>query len=79
MIPAATALVLYVTYLLVTFGLRGWLHHRNTGTAGFNGFTERPGSAGWRGGILFAVAVLTGSVCRRARRSRCRCAVSVRR
>lgn len=60
MIPAATALVLYVIYLLVTFGLRGWLHHRNTGTAGFNGFTERLGSAGWWGGILFAVAVLTG-------------------
>lgn len=60
MIPAATALVLYVTYLLVTFGLRGWLHHRRTGIAGFNGFTERPGSAGWWGGILFAVAVLTG-------------------
>lgn len=60
MSPAATALVLYVTYLLVTFGLRGWLHHRNTGTAGFNGFTERHGSAGWWGGILFAVAVLTG-------------------
>ena len=40
--------------------LRAWLLYRGTGTTGFNGFTEQPGSAGWWGGVLFAVAVLTG-------------------
>ena len=60
MIAAAIALGLYLAYLLVTFGLRAWLLYRGTGTTGFNGFTEQPGSAGWWGGVLFAVAVLTG-------------------
>lgn len=56
----ALALVLYVSYLVLTFGLRAWLLYRRTGSTGFNGFTERRGSAGWWGGVLFAVAVLTG-------------------
>ncbi|MFV0434315.1 MAG: methyltransferase family protein [Leucobacter sp.] len=60
MIPAAIALGLYTAYLLLTFGLRAWLLYRRTGSTGFNGFTERRGSAGWWGGILFAAAVVLG-------------------
>lgn len=57
---AAIALCLYVAYMSLAFGLRAWLLYRRTGTTGFNGFSERRGSAGWWGGALFAVAVLTG-------------------
>lgn len=60
MTAAAITLGLYLAYLLVTFGVRAWLLYRRTGSTGFNGFTEQPGSAGWWGGVLFAVAVLTG-------------------
>jgi len=60
MMAPALALTLYAMYLVLTFGLRAWLLYRRTGSTGFNGFTERPGSAGWWGGVLFAVAVVTG-------------------
>lgn len=60
MIAAIIALCLYLSYLLLAFGLRAWLLYRRTGTTGFNGFRERRGSAGWWGGALFAVAVLIG-------------------
>lgn len=60
MISATIALVLYVSYLVITFGVRGWLQYRQTGKTGFNGFSERRGTAGWWGGILFAIAVVTG-------------------
>lgn len=54
------ALVLYVVYLALAFGLRSILQRRRTGSAGFHGVSGRPGSAEWAGGVLFVVALLLG-------------------
>ncbi len=54
------ALVLYLVYLALAFGLRSLLQRRRTGSAGFRGTSGRPGSPEWLGGVLFAVATLTG-------------------
>lgn len=54
------ALILYVVGLLLAFGVRTWSHLRATGSTGFRGISGRPGSAGWWGGILFAVALALG-------------------
>lgn len=62
MIAAIVALCLYMSYLILTFALRAWLLYRRTGSTGFNGFSEWPGTAGWWGGVLFAVAVVVGLV-----------------
>jgi protein-S-isoprenylcysteine O-methyltransferase Ste14 len=56
----AAALLLFVVYLAVGFGLRTWLHVRRTGDTGFRGLSGRPGSPEWWAGILFAVAVAAG-------------------
>ncbi|TSD62428.1 methyltransferase family protein [Aeromicrobium piscarium] len=60
MIPAATALVLYLAYLLVAFGLRSWLMNQRTGSTGYRGLSGTVGSARWWGGVLFATALLAG-------------------
>ena len=57
---AAVAAVLYITGLAALFGLRTWQHRRATGSSGFNGFARRDGWAR-ASGLLFAVAVLTGT------------------
>ncbi|MBJ7521252.1 MAG: isoprenylcysteine carboxylmethyltransferase family protein [Solirubrobacteraceae bacterium] len=54
------ALVLYLVYLALAFGLRSFLQRRRTGSAGFHGVSGRPGSPEWLGGVLFAVATLAG-------------------
>ncbi len=54
------ALVLYVAYLVLAFGLRSVLQRRRTGSSGFRGVSGRPGSAEWLGGVLFVVAVVAG-------------------
>lgn len=54
------ALVLFVTYLALAFGLRTWRHVRETGRTGFQGISGRPGSASWWGGVLFGGALLLG-------------------
>jgi len=54
------ALILYVTGLLLAFGVRTWSHLRATGSAGFRGISGPPGSVGWWGGILFVVALALG-------------------
>ena len=53
-----TALVGYVVFLALAFGLRAILHYRRTGTSGFVGLTGKPGSVEWLAGVLFAVAVI---------------------
>lgn len=60
MIAALTALILYLAYLVIAFGLRAWIMHRRTGSTGYRGLSGRPGSARWWGGILFAAALLAG-------------------
>jgi protein-S-isoprenylcysteine O-methyltransferase Ste14 len=54
------ALVLYAVALVVVFGLRSWVQHRRTGSAGFRGFSGTPADAGWWGGVLFIVAIVLG-------------------
>ena len=56
----STALVGYVIFLTVTFGLRAVIHHRRTGRTGFIGLSGRPGSIEWTAGVLFGVAVIGG-------------------
>jgi protein-S-isoprenylcysteine O-methyltransferase Ste14 len=57
---AATALILYLVYLLLTFGLRIAIQLRQTGSTGFHGVGGRPGSIEWIAGVGFAAAVMTG-------------------
>ena len=54
------ALVLYVVYLLLAFGLRTVVQVRRTGSTGFKGIGGRPGSAEWLAGVGFAVALVLG-------------------
>ena len=54
------ALILYVVYLLLAFGLRTLLQVRRTGSTGFKGVGGRPGSAEWLAGVGFAVALVLG-------------------
>lgn len=57
---AELALIVYVTYLVLAFGVRSVLQRRRTGSTGFHGISGRPGSAEWTGGVLFVVALLLG-------------------
>jgi len=57
---AVAALVIYVGYLLLAFGLRTWVQLRRTGSTGFHGLGGRPGSPEWIAGALFAVALTFG-------------------
>jgi protein-S-isoprenylcysteine O-methyltransferase Ste14 len=58
---AALALVLYVAYLALAFGLRTLIQLRRTGSTGFHGLGGRPGSAEWVAGIGFTMALLLGA------------------
>ncbi|TKD10327.1 methyltransferase family protein [Polyangium fumosum] len=55
--PALVALVIFVVYMAVAFGIRTVQHLRATGTTGFQGISGPPGSASWFGGVLFALAL----------------------
>lgn len=57
---AEAALVLYLVYFGLAFGVRTFLHKRRTGSSGFMGISGRPGSAEWVGGVLFGVAIALG-------------------
>lgn len=58
---ATLALVLYVVYLALAFGLRTLIQLRRTGSSGFHGLGGRPGSAEWIAGVGFTVALLVGA------------------
>ncbi|HYC53649.1 MAG TPA: isoprenylcysteine carboxylmethyltransferase family protein [Candidatus Binatia bacterium] len=53
-----TALVGFVIFSALTFGVRSWIQYRRTGTTGFVGFRGRPGSIEWWAGALFVAALL---------------------
>jgi protein-S-isoprenylcysteine O-methyltransferase Ste14 len=55
-----TALVLYVVWFTIAFGIRAVIQRRRTGDAGFRGLSGRPGTASWWAGVLFALAIFTG-------------------
>ena len=48
-----TALALALLFYLVGFLGRGWLQYRRTGDWGYRGFSGRPFSAVWWGGVMF--------------------------
>ena len=54
------AVLLYIVWFTITFGIRTVLHLRRSGDSGFRGLSGRPASAPWWAGILFALALLTG-------------------
>ena len=54
------ALVLYVVWFALAFGLRTVIHLRRTGASGFKGVGGRPGSLEWLAGALFSVALVVG-------------------
>lgn len=54
------ALVLYLVFLALAFGLRTLTQYRRTGSSGFHGVGGRVGSVEWWGGALFVLAVLLG-------------------
>ena len=57
---AARALALYLVYIALAFGLRGWLQWRRTGDHGFRfgGFSAAPAERA--GAILFVIALVLG-------------------
>jgi protein-S-isoprenylcysteine O-methyltransferase Ste14 len=57
---AALAIAGYGVFLFLAFGVRSLVQWRRTGSTGFVGFSGRPGSAEWWGGVLFALAVVAG-------------------
>lgn len=54
------ALILYLVYLAIAFGLRTVIQVRRTGSTGFHGLGGRPGSAEWLAGVGFALALVLG-------------------
>lgn len=59
---AVVALVLYLAYLAVCFGLRAWVLYRRTADTGFRGISGRPGSVRWWAGTLFSAAIVIGII-----------------
>lgn len=51
------ALAALTLFLLLAFGLRGWVHYRRTGTTGFVGVSRSAGAPEWLGGALFVLAL----------------------
>ena len=57
---AAWALAFWALYVALAFGGRSLVQLRLTGSAGFAGISGRTVSAGWFGGLLFALALVLG-------------------
>jgi protein-S-isoprenylcysteine O-methyltransferase Ste14 len=57
---AALALILYVLYLALAFGLRTAIQLRSTGSSGFHGIDGEIGSVTWLAGVGFVVALVLG-------------------
>jgi protein-S-isoprenylcysteine O-methyltransferase Ste14 len=58
---AVTALLGYVLFLALAFGLRTLVQLRRTGSTGFVGMRGEIGSFEWWGGVLFIVALVAGA------------------
>jgi protein-S-isoprenylcysteine O-methyltransferase Ste14 len=56
----ALALIFYVVYLALAFGVRTLIQVRRTGSTGFHGVGGRPGSPEWIAGVGFVVALVVG-------------------
>ncbi len=57
---ALIALIVYLVWALLAFGLRSWVQWRRTGDAGFRGAGLAHGSLQWWARILFAAALAAG-------------------
>jgi protein-S-isoprenylcysteine O-methyltransferase Ste14 len=57
---AAAALIIYLIYLALAFGLRTVIQLRSTGSSGFHGIDGEVGSATWLAGVGFVVALVLG-------------------
>lgn len=57
---AITALILYIVWFVLAFGVRTWISWRRTGDAGWRGVSGRPFSLEWFAGVLFGVALAIG-------------------
>lgn len=57
---AVTALVLYVVWFLLAFGIRTLIAVRRTGDSGWRGLSAAPLTLEWFAGALFAVALFVG-------------------
>ena len=60
MTPSTLALALYLVYLALAFGLRGWLQWRRTGDHGFRFGAFAASPAERAGGLLFVLALALG-------------------
>jgi len=58
----ATALAIYLLFLLLAFAWRARLQYRRTGDHGFRGFSGRTGSIEWFGGFLLTLGGFAGLV-----------------
>jgi protein-S-isoprenylcysteine O-methyltransferase Ste14 len=58
---AVAALLGYLLFLALAFGLRTLVHLRRTGSTGFVGIRGEIGSFEWWGGVLFIVALVAGA------------------
>jgi protein-S-isoprenylcysteine O-methyltransferase Ste14 len=58
---AAVGLTVYLLGLAASFGWQTLAHWRATGSTGYRGFSGRPGSLHWWGGVLFAAALILGA------------------
>lgn len=56
------ALLLFLLYAGLAFGLRTWQHLRRTGNTGFRGMSGRPGSVEWFGGALFVLSLVLAAL-----------------
>jgi protein-S-isoprenylcysteine O-methyltransferase Ste14 len=61
-VAAWLALGLYGAGLVAAFVVRSWVHRRRTGSSGFRGISGPIGSLEWWGGVLFAAALVLGSL-----------------
>jgi protein-S-isoprenylcysteine O-methyltransferase Ste14 len=57
---ATAALIIYLLYLALAFGLRTVIQWRSTGSSGFHGISGAIGSATWLAGVGFVVALVLG-------------------
>ena len=57
---ATLVLGLYLLFLFLAFGLRSWIHYRQTGTSGYHGLTRRGSLAERAGGLLLVLALALG-------------------
>jgi protein-S-isoprenylcysteine O-methyltransferase Ste14 len=57
---AYLALVFYLVFLALAFGLKTYVQLKRTGSTGFHGVSGRPGSLEWFAGVGFGAALAAG-------------------